>query len=111
MADRLRPIASPWYRYLFAFDPAPYLRQLRIPVLALYGEKDLQVPPAQSAPLMRRLLRENRRAMVQVFPGLNHLFQHANTGAIAEYGQIDETFAVEALKVIGDFIVSPAAGR
>jgi pimeloyl-ACP methyl ester carboxylesterase len=111
MADRLRPVASPWYRYLLAFDPAPYLRQLRIPVLALYGEKDLQVPPAQSAPLMERLLRENRRARVQVFPGLNHLFQHANTGAITEYGQIDETFSVETLRVIGDFIVSQAAAR
>jgi pimeloyl-ACP methyl ester carboxylesterase len=104
ITNRLRPVATPWYRYLLAFDPVPYLRQLRIPVLAIYGEKDLQVPAAQSAPLARRALSANRRASVRVLPGLNHLFQHAETGVIAEYGRIDETMAEEVLALIAEFV-------
>lgn len=104
LADRLRPIATPWYRYLLTYDPVPALRSLRIPVLAIFGEKDLQVPPGQSASIMRQALNQNRRATVHVFPGLNHLFQHAETGAISEYGKIEETFAEEALKMIGEFV-------
>jgi hypothetical protein len=73
-------------------------------VLAIYGEKDLQVPPSQSAPVMRRALAGNGRAVIHVFPGLNHLFQPAATGAISEYGMIEVTFAEEALKMIADFV-------
>jgi pimeloyl-ACP methyl ester carboxylesterase len=104
LAAQLRPIATPWYRFLLTYDPLPALRSLRIPVLAIFGEKDLQVPPAQSAPIMRGALSQNRRASVHVFPGLNHLFQHAETGAVGEYGRIEETFAEEALAMIGDFV-------
>ena len=35
-----------WFRELLAFDPIPHLRAIRIPVLAITGEKDLQVDPA-----------------------------------------------------------------
>ena len=41
---------------------------------------------------------------VQQLPGLNHLFQHARSGAIAEYADISETFAPTALRLIGDWI-------
>jgi hypothetical protein len=48
---------------------------------------------------------------VDELPGLNHLFQHAKTGAFSEYAQIEETFAPEALEKIADWIGSiPAAG-
>jgi uncharacterized protein len=105
LVNSVRIAATPWYRYLLTFDPVPYLRQLRIPTLAIFGEKDLQVPPSQSEPVMRRVLRENRQASIRVFPGLNHLFQHAGTGSMAEYGQISETFAEEALKAIAEFVL------
>jgi hypothetical protein len=104
LAERVRPLATPWYRFLLTYDPVPHLRTLRIPVLAIYGEKDLQVPPSQSAPVMRRALAGNGRAVIHVFPGLNHLFQPAATGAISEYGMIEVTFAEEALKMIADFV-------
>ena len=35
------------------------------------------------------------------FDGLNHLFQRATTGGIAEYGQIETTFEPEALEAMG----------
>ena len=41
---------------------------------------------------------------MHVFPGLNHLFQHAQTGLIDEYGTIEETFAPEALEMMAEWI-------
>ena len=38
-------------------------------------------------------------------PGLNHLFQHAKTGAVGEYGEIEETMAPEALEKIAGWIL------
>ena len=103
-----RPLVTPWFRYLLTYDPRPALSRVRIPVLALFGEKDVQVPPAQSVPPMEAAFRAagNRDATVRVFPGLNHLFQHAETGLVAEYGRIEETIAPEVLQAIGDWITA-----
>ena len=35
-----------WQREFLAFDPAPYLQRIQVPVLAATGTKDLQVDPA-----------------------------------------------------------------
>ena len=75
-------LTSPWYRYFLAYDPAPALRSLKVPVLALLGGKDVQITPAQNAPLLRAALAGNPRAQVVELAGLNHLFQTARTGAI-----------------------------
>lgn len=48
--------------------------------------------------------------LVRVLPGLNHLFQHSASGAVAEYGTIEETFAPQALDVVGDWIEERFAG-
>jgi hypothetical protein len=108
-----RPLATPWFRYLLAFDPRPVLEQVRIPVLALFGEKDVQVPPAQSVPVMERAFKASgtRDATITVFPGLNHLFQRAETGLIAEYGRIEETIAPEVLEAIGGWIAARFGSR
>ena len=109
--QRLGPMLSPWFRYLLAYDPEPALRSLTIPVLALFGEKDLQVPPAQSVPVLRRATAQNPDVTVHVFDDLNHLFQHAETGLVSEYARIEETFAPEALAMIGDWIAQRFANR
>jgi len=36
---------------------------------------------------------------------LNHLFQRSKTGAVSEYGQLEETFNEVVLKDILDFIL------
>jgi pimeloyl-ACP methyl ester carboxylesterase len=82
------------------------LNRLHCPVLALWGEKDLQVPPKENMPLVEQALRKagNNKAVLKVLPGLNHLFQTANTGSVSEYAQIEETLSPAALTVIGDWI-------
>jgi len=100
-------LASPWMRSFFAIDPSEYLKQMRIPVLALNGSKDLQVPASENLAAIRAALESagNRSATVVELDGLNHLFQHATTGLPSEYGEIKETFAPEALALIGDWIL------
>jgi uncharacterized protein len=109
-ADRLMAqvgvVMSPWYRDLIRYDPRPLLAQLRMPVLAVNGEKDLQVIASQNLPAMREALKANKDATVVELPGLNHLFQTSATGSPMEYGRIEETFAPAALNTIGDWVVA-----
>jgi pimeloyl-ACP methyl ester carboxylesterase len=98
--------ATPWFRQLAAYDPGPALRQVKCPVLAINGEKDLQVAAQDNLAGIRDALAAggNNQVKTVEFPGLNHLFQHCTTGAISEYGQIEETFSPEVLKTISDWI-------
>ena len=103
--DRMtRQLSTSWMRSFLASDPQAVLREVDVPVLALLGEKDLQVPPEQNAPALRKAFADHPDATVKVLPGLNHLFQTADTGLPGEYSQIEETFAPKALDLIGDWI-------
>ena len=106
LGAQIKAITSPWFRYLLEYDPATALRQVTCPVLALSGEKDLQVPPAQNLPAIRKALVDggNKYFEVDELPGLNHLFQTANTGAPGEYSTIEETISPVALEKISRWI-------
>jgi pimeloyl-ACP methyl ester carboxylesterase len=99
-------IGGPWFRFFLSYDPRPTLRKVTCPVLAIIGEKDLQVPAEANIPELERALSEggNPDYLVQALPGLNHLFQTAETGSPTEYGTIEETIAPAALELIGDWI-------
>lgn len=99
-------LSSPWMRYFLSYDPATALRKLTKPVLVLNGSLDLQVPPAQNLPPIRKALAEagNKHAEIDELPGLNHLFQTAKTGAPAEYGEIEETISPVVLEKIGSWV-------
>jgi len=98
-------LSSPWYRYFLTYDPGPALRQVTCPVLAVNGEKDTQVPAGQNLPVIRKALEDggNQHFEVVELPGLNHLFQNAKTGAVSEYGQIEETMSPMALEKIASW--------
>jgi pimeloyl-ACP methyl ester carboxylesterase len=114
LAPQIDVLFSPWFRAFMAHDPRPDLTKLRVPVLALAGELDLQVSPDQNLPEIERALRrgKNRRVTVHRLPGLNHLFQPARTGLVAEYGLIEQTLAPQVLVLVADWIAglgTPAA--
>lgn len=113
LTAQVKSINSPWFRYFLMYDPAPTLKRVKCPVLALNGEKDLQVPPTQNLPVIEAALKAggNRAYTVKLLPGLNHLFQTSNTGAPSEYATISETIAPVALKTIGDWIVMHTSGK
>jgi pimeloyl-ACP methyl ester carboxylesterase len=92
--------ATPWMRYFLKYRPAEYLQRLTVPVLALNGSLDRQVPAAENLAAIRAALAGHRDVTVLEMPGLNHLFQTASTGAIGEYAEIEETFSPKAMDVI-----------
>lgn len=106
LALQTKTITSPWFRQLIAYDPRPALAQVKCPVLAINGEKDVQVAAKENLEGIREavLAGGNREVKVLSFPGLNHLFQTCTSGAVGEYGQIEETFAPAALEAVSSWI-------
>ncbi len=96
-------MSSDWYRGMIIHDPAESIRAIRVPMLAIYGGKDVQVPADQNAPVIARLKPD---ADVVVLPGLNHLFQPAGTGLMAEYGQIETTLDPSVIRTVVDWVVA-----
>jgi hypothetical protein len=103
--DLLDSFATPWGVGYARYDPTSVLEALSNPVLALFGEKDLQVSAREEAPVMRAALK-HPRSEVQVFPGLNHLFQPAQTGLPSEYAKIETTISVDVLNRISSWLDS-----
>jgi pimeloyl-ACP methyl ester carboxylesterase len=105
--------SSPWFHYFLSYDPRPTIMKVRVPVLAINGEKDLQVPVKEDLEAIEQALKDggNRDYKIVALPGLNHLFQTSNTGAISEYGTIEETIAPVVLQTIGDWIVAHTVKR
>ena len=99
--------SSEWYRYFLKYDPASILENVSCPVLALNGDKDLQVTPKENLSAIDSALRRggNTNVTVKMLPNLNHLFQNCETGSPEEYDEIDETFSPVALREISDWIL------
>ena len=98
----------PWMHYYLTYDPAPTLKQVHCPVLALDGSKDLQVPPAENLAAIGAALKAGGNADITTteLPGLNHLFQTAKTGSPSEYGRIEETMAPVVLSTVENWIAA-----
>jgi len=111
LVARNQMVFTPWYRDLVAYDPRTSLEKLRMPVLAINGENDLQVVASQNLPAIREALKANKDVTVVELRGLNHLFQTSATGDPREYGRIEETLAPAALATIGDWVVATTGGR
>jgi fermentation-respiration switch protein FrsA (DUF1100 family) len=108
----VRRVLTPWHRYALSYDPQPVLEQVRCPVLALFGEKDLQVSAKENLQGVKRALSRsgNRDFVVRELQGLNHLFQEAKTGAESEYIEIEETISPSVLELITAWIKERSAG-
>jgi uncharacterized protein len=106
--QHLQGTLSPWFRFALTFDPREALRRVRVPVLALNGSLDLQVPHHQNLPEIEKALQEagNPDVTIRMLTGLNHLFQRAETGTVEEYAQIEETMAPEVLDLIREWIAA-----
>lgn len=90
----LKQQKGPWIECFVKLDPAEYVAGIKCPCLALNGEKDTQVLPEFNLSKVEALCPS---ADCRLYPGLNHLFQHCNTGMSLEYASIEETFAPEVL--------------
>jgi pimeloyl-ACP methyl ester carboxylesterase len=99
---------STWFRHFLDHDPRRALRQTRAPVLALFGELDLQVPPTQNSEPLARALAEagNTDVTIDVVVGANHLFQAATTGSPTEYMTLQKEFVPGVLDRISAWILA-----
>ena len=110
LTARAEASLQPWLRELIAQRPAEAIERLRIPILALNGEKDIQVKADENLAAIAAAAQAagNDRVVTQKLPGLNHLFQTAETGSVSEYAEIDETMSPAVLERVADWILETA---
>jgi pimeloyl-ACP methyl ester carboxylesterase len=101
-------ILSPWMQYFLKYDPSMALERVKCPVLAINGEKDLQVSPKENLTAIKNALAKggNKRVTTIEFPGLNHLFQECTSGLPGEYAEIEQTFSPEVLDQMTNWIIT-----
>ena len=97
---------SNWMKFFITYDPRPALTKINCPVLVIIGSKDLQVLPDLNMPEIEKSLVAggNKDFEMVTIEGLNHLFQKCETGSMNEYITIQETWNLEAMSRIGDWI-------
>ncbi|MFT3701905.1 MAG: alpha/beta hydrolase [Agriterribacter sp.] len=105
--QQLAALSSPWFLYFLKFDPDVYLSKTTVPVLAINGEKDVQVTAKENLEGIQKSLQKagNKNFKTLPLPGLNHLFQKAETGSVAEYATIEQTIQPEVLAIMADWII------
>jgi pimeloyl-ACP methyl ester carboxylesterase len=98
----IKQMLDPEIKSLLNYNPYGALSKIKCPVLALNGEKDLQVPADINLNRVKALVKGP--VTVKKYPGLNHLFQHCTTGLPNEYYNIEETLSPEVLSDIANWI-------
>lgn len=102
-----KQLTNPWFHYFLKYNPDDYLRKLKAKVLALNGDKDVQVTSSPNLAGLRASLKKSNSPHYDVvaLEGLNHLFQRCQKCTVQEYGELEETMAPAALEAIGTWLV------
>lgn len=105
MTDNIAALLQPqaWIDYFISYDPTDALKKITCKILALNGNKDVQVIANQNISALKQHI-PSEQLTTKIYPDLNHLFQHCNTGMPNEYYQIEETIAPEILIDITNWI-------
>jgi uncharacterized protein len=113
LEGQIKMVLTPWFRHFLSYDPRPALRKVTCPVLALNGAKDVQVDAALNLQAIQAALKKggNKDVAVREFANLNHLFQTCKTGAVSEYGNIEETLAPVVLEAVARWILERTTGK
>ncbi|MTI87308.1 MAG: alpha/beta hydrolase [Balneolaceae bacterium] len=97
--------SSPQMQSLLFHQPGEDLKQLKIPALVLFGEKDTQVTEKLNRePIEQALQKAGVDYTVEVIPTANHLFQKANTGMATEYASLEKQFVDGFKAIISEWI-------
>ncbi len=99
-------LTMPWMYFFLKYDPTEAIVKTNCPALLLNGSKDLQVLASQNFPAYENSIAKYGKTNLTLreLPGLNHLFQHCQTGAPDEYFTIDETISPEVLEMVVEFV-------
>ncbi|MDP3435921.1 MAG: alpha/beta fold hydrolase [Bacteroidales bacterium] len=114
--QQLASLLTPWMIFYLNYDPLDALKKVKCPVLAINGNKDLQVISKTNLDIIYMALTGEKRPNNAVvthsnnnvttieYESLNHLFQTAPTGHPKEYSTIEETMNPSVLKSILEWI-------
>lgn len=94
-------LQMPWMQSFIKVNPMDYLPKVSCPVLAVNGEKDLQVIVSNLIKIKELI----PHADTMSYPELNHLFQHCETGSPDEYFSIKESFSEEVMRDLSVWIL------
>lgn len=100
----LAQIRTPYMSHLLTLDMRQILPGINCPVMALNGTMDIQVEAEDNLEALHKGLPSNDKSHIAPIEGVNHLFQHCDTGSVSEYRTIEETFAPEVLEKITAWI-------
>jgi pimeloyl-ACP methyl ester carboxylesterase len=106
LESELAYMQGPWYKFFLKCDPVEFARQVRSPVLMMYGDKDTQVPwEVNSKSLIAAFgLAGNSNVQVKLFNNANHIFQQCESGSPTEYATLSKEFVPGFLKYLEDWI-------
>lgn len=105
--DAKSQVKNAWFRYFIAFNPDDYLSKVKIPVLAINGSLDFQVPSEANLDAIKKSLTKAKNKDFETFEfeGMNHLFQECKTGAFSEYAEIEQTISPKVLDKMSAWIL------
>jgi len=106
ISQSIMTLNNNWFRFFLSFDPQQTLEKVNCPVLAINGTLDLQVPYRENLEAIKSAIPENEFSLIKSLPNLNHLFQTTKTGAISEYGELEETISPIALEEISTWLLN-----
>lgn len=108
VATQMPIFFSPWYRSFLVTDPAADWAAVDVPILAIFGANDTQVPGPRNELALRTAVATGQGADLTtiILPGANHLFQAAETGLVAEYRQLADAFTPEFLPTLVDWVAA-----
>ncbi len=107
VTQTLNSISSAWIRNFIKHDPRPTLEKVKSPILALFGENDLQVPPKENKNALKEAFKKSDKTnyKIIIFPKANHLFQESETGNPNNYGKLEKKFVDGFLETISGWIL------
>ena len=111
--QQVESMTNPWMHFFLTYDPSVALKKVEVPVLAINGEKDLQVSPDENLTAIEMALKEGGNDQITIikYPGLNHLFQESTTGSPDEYGKIEQTFSPKVLEDMKNWILKVSGNK
>ena len=104
---------SKWGNYFVKHDPIKDIEKVNIPILALFGEKDLQVEAKLNIDAMQKLFKKTKQKnyTIKTLKDANHLFQKANSGSPSEYETLDKKFVDDFFSTMESWLKSEGLFR
>lgn len=96
ISAQVSAVTAPAYREMLRYDPQVDIRAVKTPWLAINGDRDLQVPPAN----LQVISSINPTAATLLLPGHNHLFQVSTTGLPQDYPYDGQSPSSDTLSAI-----------